>query len=163
MSYVREGVVIGGIELSIETGRMAKQSGGSVVIRRGDSMVLVTATSARSAKEGIDFLPLTCEYQEKASAAGNIPGGYFRREGKSSEIEILTSRLMDRPCRPLFPKGYRFDTQVIATVLSADKENPTDVLALLGASAALVLSDIPWAGPVGSVRVCRIDGHFVAN
>ena len=145
MSYIRESVMLGGKELSIETGRMAKQAGGSVVVRCGDTMVLVTATAAAKVREGMDFLPLTCEYMEKTSAAGRIPGGYFKREGRSTETEILTARLMDRPCRPLFPKAWRFDTQVIATVLSYDAENASDVLAVTGASAALMLSAEPSA------------------
>jgi polyribonucleotide nucleotidyltransferase len=161
--FVREGVSFGGRELSIETGRMAKQSDGSVVIRYGDSMVLVTAVAASSVRPGIDFMPLSCEYLEKTAAAGKIPGGYFKREGRLTEHEVLTCRLMDRPSRPLFPKGWRFDTQVIATVLSADRENPTDVLAMTGASAALHLSDIPWAGPYAAVRVGRINGEFLVN
>ncbi len=161
--FVREGVTFGGKELSIETGRMAKQSDGSVVIRYGDSMVLVTAVASTSTRPGIDFMPLTCDYLEKTSAAGKIPGGYFKREGRLTEHEVLTARLIDRPSRPLFPKGWRFDSQVIATVLSVDKVNPTDVLAMTGASAALHLSDIPWAGPYAGVRVGRVDGQFVIN
>src|SRR6185503_4900152 len=163
MSYVREGVMVGGKELTIETGRMAKQAGGSVVIRYGDTVVLVAATASAKPREGVDFLPLTCDYMEKTSSAGKIPGGYFRREGKSTEVEILTSRLIDRPCRPLFPKGWRFDTQIIATVLSADRENPSDVLALTGASAATLLSDLQWEGPIAGVRVGRVAGEFVIN
>src|SRR5262245_24324394 len=161
--FVREGVAFGGREFSIETGRMAKQADGSVVIRYGDSMVLVTAVAASTVRPGIDFMPLTVDYLEKTSAAGKIPGGYFKREGRLTEHEILTSRLIDRPCRPLFPKGWRFDTQVIATVLSADRENPTDVLAMTGASSALHFSDIPWAGPFAGVRVGRVGGEFVVN
>src|SRR5688572_28020004 len=163
MSYVREGVMLGGKELTIETGRMAKQAGGSVVVRYGDTMVLIAATAQNKVREGLDFLPLTCEYQERTFSAGKIPGGYFKREGRPTETEILTARLMDRPCRPLFPKGWRFDTQVIATVISADKENPSDVLAVTGASAALMLSDLHWGGPLATVRVGRIDGNFVVN
>jgi polyribonucleotide nucleotidyltransferase len=161
--FIREGVAFGTQELSIETGRMAKQADGSVVVRYGDSMVLVTAVASTSVRPGIDFMPLTVDYLEKTSAAGKIPGGYFKREGRLTEAEVLTSRLIDRPCRPLFPKGWRFDTQVIATVLSADRENPTDVLAMTGASMALHLSDIPWGGPYAGVRVGRIDGQFVVN
>ncbi|HEY0711554.1 MAG TPA: polyribonucleotide nucleotidyltransferase, partial [Polyangia bacterium] len=142
---------------------MAKQADGSVVVRYGDSMVLVTAVAATSLRPGIDFMPLSCEYLEKTAAAGKIPGGYFKREGRLTEHEVLTCRLMDRPSRPLFPKGWRFDTQVIATVLSADRENPTDVLAMTGASAALHLSDVPWAGPYAAVRVGRINGEFLVN
>jgi polyribonucleotide nucleotidyltransferase len=155
--------MFGGKELSIETGRMAKQADGSVVIRYGDSMVLVTAVASASVRPGIDFMPLTCDYLEKTSAAGKIPGGYFKREGRLTEHEVLTARLIDRPSRPLFPKGWRFDSQVIATVISADRENPTDVLAMVGASAALHLSDIPWAGPFVGVRIGRIAGAFVLN
>jgi polyribonucleotide nucleotidyltransferase len=161
--FVREGVGFGDRELTIETGRMAKQADGSVVIRYGDSMVLVTAVASSGVRPGIDFLPLTCDYLEKTSAAGKIPGGYFKREGRLTEQEVLTARLIDRPCRPLFPKGWRFDSQVIATVLSADPDNPTDVLAMTGASTALHLSDIPWAGPFAAVRVGRIGGQFLVN
>jgi polyribonucleotide nucleotidyltransferase len=163
MTYVREGVMVGGKELTIETGRMAKQAGGSAVIRYGDTMVLVAATASSRPREGVDFLPLTCDYLEKTSAAGKIPGGYFKREGRPTEVEILTSRLIDRPCRPLFPKGWRFDTQVIALVLSADRENPSDVLALTGASMAISLSDLHWGGPIAGARVGRIDGRLVVN
>jgi polyribonucleotide nucleotidyltransferase len=163
MSYIREGVMVGGKELTIETGRMAKQAGGSAVIRYGDTVVLVAATASAKPRETVDFLPLTCDYLEKTSAAGKIPGGYFKREGRPTEVEILTSRLIDRPCRPLFPKGWRFDTQVIALVLSADRENPSDVLALTGASAALSFSDMHWAGPIAGVRVGRVEGNLVIN
>src|SRR5207249_2724377 len=124
---------------------------------------LVTATALTTAREGIDFFPLTCDYQEKTFAAGKIPGGFFKREGRPAEKEILTSRLIDRPLRPLFPKGFNCETQVIATVLSHDKENDPDVLSLLGASTALVLSDIPWSGPIAAVRIGRLDGRFVIN
>ncbi|HVV16134.1 MAG TPA: polyribonucleotide nucleotidyltransferase [Polyangia bacterium] len=161
--FVREGVNFGGKELSIETGRMAKQADGSVVVRYGDTMVLVTAVASGSVRPGVDFMPLTVDYLEKTSAAGRIPGGYFKREGRMTEVEVLTSRLIDRPSRPLFPKGWRFDTQVIAMVVSTDRENPSDVLAMTGASAALHLSDIPWAGPYAGVRVGRVDGQLVIN
>jgi polyribonucleotide nucleotidyltransferase len=161
--FVREGVNFGGKELSIETGRMAKQADGSVVIRYGDTMVLVTAVASGSVRPGVDFMPLTVDYLEKTSAAGRIPGGYFKREGRMTEVEVLTSRLIDRPSRPLFPKGWRFDTQVIAMVVSTDRENPSDVLAMTGASCALHLSDIPWAGPYAGVRVGRVDGQLVIN
>ena len=161
--YIKESVLLGGKELSIETGKMAKQADGAVVVRYGDSMVLVTAVSAKSPREGVDFLPLTCEFTEKTYAAGKIPGGYFKREGKPPEAEVLTSRLIDRPCRPLFPKGFRFETQVIAMSISHDRENPTDVLAMTGAAAALHISDIPWAGPFVGVRIGRVDGQFVIN
>ncbi|HXU64942.1 MAG TPA: polyribonucleotide nucleotidyltransferase [Polyangia bacterium] len=161
--FVREGVNFGGKELSIETGRMAKQADGSVVVRYGDTMVLVTAVASGSVRPGVDFMPLTVDYLEKTSAAGRIPGGYFKREGRMTEVEVLTSRLIDRPSRPLFPKGWRFDTQVIAMVVSTDRENPSDVLAMTGASVALHLSDIPWAGPYAGVRVGRIEGQLVIN
>ena len=147
---------IGGKPLSIQTGKVAKQASGSVVVQHGDTIVLVTVVSADSERQ-TDFLPLSVEYQEKIYAAGRIPGNYFRREiGRPSEKETLTARLIDRPIRPLFPKNYRFETQVIATVLSMDQENDPDTLAMIGASAALHISDIPFAGPIASVRVGRI-------
>ena len=161
--FVREGVSFGGKELTIETGRMAKQADGSVVVRYGDTMVLVTAVASSSVRPGIDFMPLTVDYLEKTSAAGKIPGGYFKREGRMTEVEVLTSRLIDRPSRPLFPKGWRFDSQVIAMVVSTDRENPSDVLAMTGASCALHLSDIPWAGPYAGVRVGRVGGELIIN
>src|SRR3954454_23363545 len=161
--FVREGVSFGGKELTIETGRMAKQADGSVVIRYGDTMVLVTAVASSNVRPGIDFMPLTVDYLEKTSAAGKIPGGYFKREGRMTEIEVLTSRLIDRPSRPLFPKGWRFDSQVIAMVVSTDRENASDVLAMTGASCALHISDIPWAGPYAGVRVGRVGGELVIN
>ncbi len=152
-----------GRPLSIETGRMAKQADGSVLISYGESMVLVTAVADKKVREGIDFFPLTCDYQERTSAAGKIPGGFFKREGRPSEKETLTSRLVDRPIRPLFPDGFRSETQVIATVLSHDRENDPDVLAVTGASAALEISDIPFQGPIACVRVGRIEGKLVFN
>ncbi len=152
-----------GRPLTVETGRMAKQAGGAALVRFAESVVLVTATAQPSAREGIDFFPLTCDYQEKTFAAGKIPGGFFKREGRPAEKEILTSRLIDRPVRPLFPSGFNCETQIVATVLSHDKENDPDVLALLGASTALVLSDIPWNGPIAAVRIGRIGGRFVIN
>jgi polyribonucleotide nucleotidyltransferase len=161
--YQRVQVDFNGRPLTVETGRMAKQAGGSALVQYGETVVLVTATAQASAREGIDFFPLTCDYQEKTFAAGKIPGGFFKREGRPAEKEILTSRLIDRPLRPLFPKGFHNETQVIATVLSHDKENDPDVLSILGASTALVLSDIPWNGPIAAVRVGRIDGRFVLN
>src|SRR5689334_25381394 len=160
--FIREGVMVGNRELSIETGRMAKQADGAVVVRYGDTMVIVTAVANEQPREGVDFFPLTCDYVEKTFAAGKIPGGFFKREGRQRDEEILTSRLIDRPCRPLFPDGFRNDTQVIATVLSSDKDNPTDVLAMTAASAALHISEIPWSGPIAAVRVARVDGEFVA-
>jgi polyribonucleotide nucleotidyltransferase len=161
MSMVRESVLINGAPLTFETGRLAKQAHGSVLISYGESVVLVTAVSGE-ARDGLDFLPLTCEYVEKSFAAGKIPGGFFKREGRLRDDEVLVARLIDRPCRPLFPEGYRSDTQVIATVLSTDKQNPTDVLAMCGASAALHISDIPWAGPIAGVRVVKIKGELIA-
>src|SRR5215813_402483 len=162
MPFVRETVVVGGKEIIIETGKWAKQAGGSVVVRCGDSMVLVTASGSAQPRD-IDFMPLTCEYRENFYSSGRIPGSFFRREGRSTNDEILICRLMDRPVRPLFPKGWFIDTQIIANVVSFDKENPTDVLAMTGASAALHLSDLVWAGPIAGVRIGRIDGQFIAN
>jgi polyribonucleotide nucleotidyltransferase len=161
MSFVRESVVINGKPLILETGRLAKQAHGAILVTYGESVVLVTAVCG-DVRPGIDFFPLTCDYVEKTFAAGKIPGGFFKREGRQRDEEILTSRLIDRPCRPLFPEGFRNDTQVIATVLSSDKENPTDVLAMTAASAALHISDIPWGGPFAAVRVARVDGELVA-
>src|SRR4051812_6259747 len=161
MSFVRESVMVNGRPLTFETGRLAKQAHGSILITFGESVVLVTAVSSEE-RPGLDFFPMTCEYVEKTFAAGKIPGGFFKREGRLRDDEILVCRIMDRPLRPLFPDGYRRDTQVIATVLSADKINPTDVLALTGASAALHISDIPWSGPIVGIRVSRIEGEFVA-
>jgi polyribonucleotide nucleotidyltransferase len=151
-----------GRKLSIETGRIAKQAGGAALVRYGDSMVLVTVCSGPE-RPGIDFLPLTIDYVEKTYAAGKIPGSFFKREGKQSEKEVLTSRLIDRPCRPLFPEGFNRDIQVVATVISADDENDTDVLSICGASAALTISDLPFEGPIAGVRVGRIDGKLRIN
>lgn len=154
---------VGGRPLSIETGQIAKQASGSVVVKYGDTIVLVAVVSTKE-ERATDFLPLTVEYQEKIYAAGRIPGNYFRREiGRPSEKETLTARLIDRPIRPLFPKEYRYETQMIATVLSMDQENEPDILAMIGASAALEISDIPFAGPIASVRVGRLDGQFKIN
>jgi len=155
---------INGQTLTIETGRFAKQANGSVVVTFGETVVLVTAVSTDEVREGIDFLPLTVEYQEMSYAGGRVPGNFFRRDmGRPTEKETLTARLTDRPLRPLFPDGYCYETQIIASVLSTDKKNDADVLAILGASAALEISDIPFAGPIGGVRVGRVDGHFIAN
>jgi polyribonucleotide nucleotidyltransferase len=154
---------IGGNTLRFETGKLAKQASGSVVVRYGDSVVLVTACRAANAREGIDFLPLTVDYREYTYASGRIPGGFFKREGKPAEKEVLTSRVIDRPIRPLFPSGWRFETQVIALVLSADAENDTDVLAITGASAALALSEIPFQKTIAGVRVGLLDGSYVIN
>jgi polyribonucleotide nucleotidyltransferase len=149
--------------LSFETGKLAKQAGGSVIVRYGDSVVLVTACRAASERQGIDFLPLTVDYREYTYASGRIPGGFFKREGKPAEKEVLTSRCIDRPIRPLFPAGWRYETQVIALVLSADQENDTDVLAITGASAALALSEVPFAKTIAGVRIGLIDGQYIVN
>ncbi len=154
----------GGKPLTVETGKLAKQASGSVVVQYGETVVLVAAVSTKDERPGIDFLPLSVEYQEKIYAAGRIPGNYFRREiGRPSEKETLTARLIDRPIRPLFPKDYRCEIQIMATVLSMDQQNDPDILAMIGASAALEISDIPFAGPIAAVRVGRIDGTLVAN
>jgi polyribonucleotide nucleotidyltransferase len=162
MSHVKESVTVGGKEITIETGKWAKLAAGAAVIRLGDSMVLVTAGGSKEPRAGMDFLPLTCEYQEKFYSAGRIPGSYFRREGRPSEQEILICRMIDRPSRPLFPKNWRIDTQIIANVVSFDKENATDVLAMTAASAALHLSDLVWDGPFAGIRIGRVKGQFVA-
>jgi polyribonucleotide nucleotidyltransferase len=152
-----------GRRLSLETGRMAKQAHGAVLAQYGDTVVLATVVSAYQGRDKVDFLPLTVDYQEKTFAAGRIPGGFFKREGRPSEKEILTSRLIDRAMRPLFPKGYDKETQIVVTVLSADRENDPDVLALIAASAALEVSDVPHAGPVAALRMGRIDGRLTPN
>ncbi|PYL30894.1 MAG: polyribonucleotide nucleotidyltransferase [Verrucomicrobia bacterium] len=154
---------IGSNQISIETGKVAKLADGAVIVSCGDTMVLVSAVSATAIKEGQDYFPLTVDYREKAAAAGKFPGGYFKREGRPTEKETLTSRMIDRPLRPLFPQGYFYDTQIISILLSADGENDPDILAINGASAALSVSDIPFAGPIGAVRVGRVNGQFVAN
>lgn len=154
---------VGAQSITIETGKMARLADGAVTVRCGDTVVLVTAVSATKIKEGQTFFPLSVEYKEKAAAAGMFPGGYFKREGRPTEKEILTCRMTDRPLRPLFPKGYLYDTQIIALLLSADGENDSDILSINGASAALCVSDIPFAGPIGAVRVGRVNGEFVIN
>jgi polyribonucleotide nucleotidyltransferase len=154
---------VGANPILIETGKLAKLADGAVTVRSGESIVLVSAVSATTVKEGQDFFPLTVDYREKAAAVGKFPGGYFKREGRPSEKEILTCRMTDRPLRPLFPKGYLYDTQIIGVLLSADGEVDPDILFINGASAALCVSDIPFAGPVGAVRIGRIDGQFVVN
>src|SRR5215813_1359424 len=154
---------VGQRTLRLETGKLAKQAGGSVIVGYGDSVVLVTACRAAGAREGIDFLPLTVDYREYTYASGRIPGGFFKREGKPAEKEVLTCRVIDRPIRPLFPAGWRYETQVIALVLSADQENDTDVLAITGASAALALSEIPFEKTIAGVRIGLVDGQFVVN
>ena len=154
---------IGSNQISIETGKVAKLADGAVIVSCGDTMVLVSAVSAAAIKEGQDYFPLMVDYREKAAAAGKFPGGYFKREGRPTEKETLTSRMIDRPLRPLFPQGYFYDTQIISILLSADGENDPDILAINGASTALSVSDIPFAGPIGAVRVGRVNGQFVAN
>ena len=160
---VKREIQIGTHTLSIETGRLAKQADGAAVVRMGDTMVIVTACHASSAREGIDFLPLTVDYREYTYASGRIPGGFFKREGKATEKETLTSRLIDRPIRPLFPAGWSFETQIIAFVLSADTEHDSDVLAITGASAALALSEMPLEKTIAGVRVGLVDGQFIVN
>src|SRR5437763_5198864 len=160
--HTRE-LTIGQNTLRLETGKLAKQAGGAVIVRFGDSVVLVTACRSANPREGIDFLPLTVDYREYAYASGRIPGGFFKREGKPAEKEVLTSRVIDRPIRPLFPQGWRYETQIIALVLSADSENDTDVLALTGASAALSISAIPFEKTIAGVRVGLVDGQYIIN
>lgn len=162
-NILRKSIQVGGRALTLETGRMAKQASGAVFCTYGETAVLVTAVGSKEPKEGIDFFPLTVDYEEKLYAAGKIPGGFLKREGKASEKAILCSRLIDRPIRPLFPKGYRNDVQVVATVLSVDMDNTPDVLAMVGASAALHLSQIPFMGPIAGVVVGLVDGAFVIN
>ena len=155
--------LIEGKPLSIEVGRVARQADGAALVRYGDTVVLTTAVASKQPRKGVDFFPLTVDYQERAYAAGKIPGGFFKREGRPHDKETLTARLIDRPLRPLFPNGYRQDVQIISTVLSADQENDPDVLAVVGASAALTISPIPFLGPIGAVRVGRVGGKFVLN
>src|ERR671924_1165267 len=152
-----------GRKLVLETGRIARQADGAVLCTYGDTIVLCTVVAAKSPKPGIDFFPLSVNYQEKSFAAGKIPRGFFKREGRPSEKEVLTSRLIDRPIRPLFAEGYRNETQVIATVLSHDLENDPDIVAMVGASAALTISGIPFLGPIGAARVGYIDGQYKLN
>ena len=154
---------LAGRELVIETGKMAGQANGSVLVRYGDTAVLVTATASEQPREGVDFFPLSCDYEEKLYSVGKIPGGFIKREGRPTEKAILTSRLIDRPIRPLFPKGFRNDVQVIATVLSVDRDNSPEIAAMIGSSAALSISSIPFLGPTGSVEVGLVDGRLVLN
>ncbi len=161
--FITKEIEIGGRKLSLETGKLAKQASGAVMVRYADTMVLATVVASEEAKEGIDFLPLSVEYREKTASAGKIPGGFMKREGRPNEKEILSSRLIDRPIRPLFPKKWNFETQVVATVFSFDGENDPDVLGAIGASAALAVSDIPFDGPIAEVRVGRVEGQFVIN
>ena len=161
--YLKESIKVGDHDLTVEVGRVGKQADGSCVIRYGDTMVLCAAVGGQTPREGVDFFPLTVEYREANYSAGRIPGNYFRREGRPNEKEVLTSRLIDRPCRPLFTDGYRNETQVITTVISADPDNNPDVVAITGASCALYLSDIPFPNPIAGVRVGLVDGRYVVN
>jgi polyribonucleotide nucleotidyltransferase len=163
MAYHKVEIEFNGQPLTLETGKMARQAHGATVITYGDTKVLCTAVSASKMREGQDFFPLTVNYQEKFYAAGKIPGSFFRRERGASERETLICRLIDRPMRPLFPKGYLFETQIMPTVVSADLINDPDTLAMVAASAAVVVSDIPFAGPIAAVRVGRVDGRLIAN
>src|SRR5215211_1035074 len=156
-------IEVAGRTLSLETGLLAEQAHGAVVVRYGDTMLLAAVVGEKEAKESFDFFPLTVDYEEKMYAAGKIPGGFIKREGRPTENAILAARLTDRPIRPLFPKGYKAEVQIINTVLSADQENDPDLLSIVGASAALMLSQIPWDGPVGAVRVGFIDGEIAIN
>jgi len=163
VAIVTKNIEVAGRRLSIETGRVAEQANGAVIVRQGDSVVLSTVVMSKEPREGIDFFPLTCDYEEKLYAAGKIPGAFMRREGRPSETAILASRLTDRPLRPLFPEGFRLDIQVVSTVLSVDQENDPTILSINGASTAIVISDVPWAGPVGAVRMGLLDGKVVVN
>ena len=162
-NILRKSIQVGGRAMTLETGRMAKQASGAVFCTYGETAVLVTAVGSKAPKDGVDFFPLTVDYEEKLYAAGKIPGGFLKREGKASEKAILSSRLIDRPIRPLFPKGYHNDVQVVATVLSVDMDNAPDVLAMVGASAALHLSQVPFMGPIAGVVVGLVDGEFIIN
>src|SRR5580698_804396 len=155
--------IAGGKQLSIETGKLAKQAGGSAVVQLGENVVLAAATANPEPREGIDFFPLTVDYREYTYAGGRIPGGFIKREGRMSEREVLTSRQIDRPVRPMFAEGFRNETQVIAFVLSADTDNDPDVCGINAASAALTVSDIPFLGPIGAVRVGLVNGQFIVN
>src|SRR5213082_2821066 len=157
----RVSVEVGGTEITFETGKLAKQASGAVVVRQGDTVVLATATAGN--QRDVDFLPLTVDVEERMYAAGKIPASFFKREGRAGEKGTLTARMIDRPIRPLFPKGWSYDTQLVAMPLSVDHVHPYDVLAMNGASAAVMLSDIPFPTPVGAVRIGKVDGNFVVN
>ncbi|MEO1843524.1 MAG: polyribonucleotide nucleotidyltransferase, partial [Akkermansiaceae bacterium] len=154
---------IGATPITIEAGKLAKLADGAVTVRCGDTVVLVTAVSQTKVREGQSWFPMSVEYKERAAAAGVFPGGYFKREGRPTEKEILTCRMTDRPLRPLFPKGYLYDTQIVAILFAADGVNDADIVAMNGASAALAISDIPFAGPIGAVRIGRVEGEFIVN
>jgi len=163
MGFEKVSLEVGGKTLTLETGKWAKQASGSVVVRYGDTVVLGAVTSAKTIREGQDFFPLTVDYREKSYAAGKIPGGFFKREGKQRDSEILTCRLIDRPMRPLFPEGFLNEVAVSLMTLSSDKENESDIPAMIAASAGVCLSDIPFAGPIGAVRIGQVEGQFVVN
>ncbi|MFZ1153325.1 MAG: polyribonucleotide nucleotidyltransferase, partial [Solirubrobacteraceae bacterium] len=160
-AVTRVSVEIAGSEISFETGRMAKQASGAVVVRQGDTMVLATATAG--GQRDVDFLPLTVDVEERMYSAGKIPGSFFKREGRSGEKATLTARMIDRPLRPLFTKGWNYETHLVAIPISVDHVHPYDILAMNGASAALMISNVPFAGPVGAVRIGKVDGNFVVN
>ncbi len=160
---IREELEIAGKKMILETGKLAKQAHGAVTVTYGETVVLTTVVASKEPKENADFFPLSVEYREKFYAAGKIPGGFFRREGKQREKEILTSRLIDRPIRPLFPEGFFHEVQLVATVISADKINDPDVLAIIGASAALDISDIPFDGPVAGIRIAKVEDKLLVN
>src|SRR5881628_834815 len=163
MAEQRVTLELGGQTLTISTGKMAKLAAGSAVVQLGGTVVLVATAASKTASPNRDFVPLTVDYRERTYAAGKIPGGFFKREGRPSEKEVLSSRLIDRPVRPLFSKQFPYETQIMATVMSSDQENDADVLALIGASAAICMSDIPFPEPIAGVRVGRINGEFVVN
>ena len=154
---------LGGRKLIVEHGKMAKQANGAALVRYGDTVVLVTATASAEPREGVDFFPLTVDYEEKMYAAGKIPGGFIKREGRPSSDAVLCARLIDRPIRPLFPEGYRNDVQIVATVLSVEQDNAPELVGMIGASIALMVSDIPFLGPIAGVRVGRIEDRFIIN
>ena len=160
---IKKEIEINGKTLHISTGQVAKQAAGSVLVSYGETTIIVAVNASKEIREGIDFFPLQVEYRERHYAGGKIPGGFFKREARPAEREILTSRLTDRPIRPLFPKSFKYETQVIITVLTTDGENPADVLAGIGASAALMLSNIPWNGPIATVRVAQVEDNFIVN
>ena len=162
-NYFRKELDWGGRKLVLETGKIARQADGAVMVSYGETIVLCTVVGVKTAKPGQDFFPLTVNYQEKAFAAGKIPGGFFKREGRPSEAEVLKSRLIDRPIRPLFPDGFRNEVQIVATVLSFDNENDPDIVSMVGCSAALTLSGIPFFGPVAAARVGYRDGQYILN
>ncbi|MCA9562358.1 MAG: polyribonucleotide nucleotidyltransferase, partial [Myxococcales bacterium] len=162
MTYIRESATLDGKEITFETGRMAKQTSGSVLVQQGETVVLVTCVG-KGDRPDLPFFPLMCDYVEKTYAAGAIPGSFFRREGRLAEHEVLNCRLIDRPIRPLFPDGYKGDTQITATVISADGQHQADVLAITGASAAIMISELPWSGPIAGIRVGRVDGKLIGN